>query len=96
MTSVSPNRVHEHFDGIGATCVDEIIPREVEKDRPLTSEQVGNTVNRPSRCCGERPAECRDASLRLAMEVHHKRFDRRVDHWGRGSQRLIPSTLRRT
>lgn len=54
---MSPNRVDEHLDGIGAACVDEVDPREVEDDRPFSSEQVGNTVDRPSRCGGEGPAE---------------------------------------
>jgi hypothetical protein len=76
---MSPNRVDEHLDGVGAACVDDVNSREVENDRLFTSEQVGNTVDRPSRCGGQGPAEGRDAPLRLAMEVHHKRFDWRID-----------------
>ena len=42
-----PNRVDEHLDGIGAACVDEVDPREVENDRLFTSEQVGKTIDGP-------------------------------------------------
>ena len=76
---MSPNRVDEHLDGVGAACVDEVDPREVENDRLLTGEQIGDTVDRPSRCCGKGAAERRDAPLRLAVEIHHKRFDGRVE-----------------
>jgi hypothetical protein len=54
---MSPHRVDEHLDGIGTACVDEVDPREVENDRLLTSEEVGNTVDRPSSCGGKGPAE---------------------------------------
>ncbi len=54
---MGPNRVDEHLDGIGTACVDEVDPREVENDRPFTSEQVGNAVDRPTRCSGKGSAE---------------------------------------
>jgi hypothetical protein len=57
MTPMSPNRVDEHLDGIGAAGVDEVDPREVENNRLFTSKQVGHTVDGPSRCSGKDPGE---------------------------------------
>jgi hypothetical protein len=74
---MSPNRVHEDLDGVGPACVDHIDPREVEHDRLFAREQVGNTVYRRSRRRCQRPAERRDASVRLTMEVDQERCDRR-------------------
>ena len=82
VTPMSTNRLHEHLDGIGPTFVDDVNLREVEHDRLLARQEVGNTIDRRSRGCCQRSAEGRDASVGLPMEIDHKGRDRRP-HFGR-------------